>query len=370
MLARDPTQRRDRHQQVFVVLQVVLVVGAIAGGLWVLHRIGALLVALILAALFAYVIAPLVHMAEHPLGLGARRRLSRGPAIALVYVLLAGAMTGGAMAILPSATEQVGEMVALAPAYTRSIVTWERGWSRYYDRLRLPPAVRRNIDASVIEAGTAAVESGRAAAMDLVGAIADVPWLILIPIFAFFFLKDAAHLRRAALASLPHEVRLRAHRLFEELNTTLAAFVRAQLLACLLVGTLSGIGFAVLGTPYPVLLGVLAGVLEFIPLVGPLLVATVASVVGALHAPILVVWTIGFLGILRLVEDYVIYPRLIRRGIHLHPLAVILSVLVGAELDGVAGMFLAVPAIAIATVGYRHWAGWRNDEAPIQLART
>jgi len=109
-----------------------------------------------------------------------------------------------------------------------------------------------------------------------------------------------------------------------------------------------------------VLLGGLAGVLEFIPLVGPLLLAIVASIVGALHAPMLALWAVGFLGVLRLVEDYVVYPRLIRRGISLHPLAVIVAVLSGAELDGVAGMFLAVPTLAIASVVYRHWLGWRS----------
>jgi predicted PurR-regulated permease PerM len=115
----------------------------------------------------------------------------------------------------------------------------------------------------------------------------------------------------------------------------------------------------VLGIPYPLLLGVLAGVMEFIPLVGPLLVAIVVAIVAALHAPILAFWAIGFLGILRLAEDYVIYPRLIGRGIHLHPLAVIVAVLAGADLAGVAGMFLAVPAAALASVLYRHWGEWR-----------
>jgi predicted PurR-regulated permease PerM len=111
-----------------------------------------------------------------------------------------------------------------------------------------------------------------------------------------------------------------------------------------------------------VLLGVLAGVLEFIPLVGPLMLAAVAVTVGALHAPILALWAVGFLGGLRLVEDYVIYLRLIRRGIHLHPLAVIVAILIGAELDGVAGMFLAVPTAAIASVVYRHWLEWRSRD--------
>ena len=118
-----------------------------------------------------------------------------------------------------------------------------------------------------------------------------------------------------------------------------------------------------MGIPYPVLLGVLAGVLELIPLVGPLTLAIVAALVGALHAPVLALWAIGFLAVLRIVEDYVIYPRLIRCGIEVHPLAVIVAILAGAELDGVAGVFLAVPVAAIASVLYRHWMGWRVCDA-------
>ncbi len=148
--------------------------------------------------------------------------------------------------------------------------------------------------------------------------------------------------------------------MFKELNATLAAYIRAQLVACVLVGTICGVAFAVLGVPYPVLLGVLAGVLEFVPLIGPLLAGIVASIVAALHAPLSALWVCGFLGVLRIVEDYVVYLRLVRHGVHLHPLAVIVAVLAGLELGGVAGMFLAIPAVAIASVIYRHWLEWHG----------
>jgi predicted PurR-regulated permease PerM len=156
--------------------------------------------------------------------------------------------------------------------------------------------------------------------------------------------------------------------LFEEMNATLAAYVRAQLIACAVVGSLSGIGFALLGNPYAILLGVLAAVLEFVPLVGPLVVAVVAVVVAALHDPMLAVWTAVFLTVLRVVEDYVIYPRLIGRDIHLHPLVVILAVLAGAELDGIAGIFIAVPIVALGTVTARHWLEWRGREPEAAVA--
>lgn len=349
--------------QTRVVLQILLIIAGIALGLWALHRLSSIALVLILAASFAYIIAPLVELAQRPIRLaGRRRRLSRGAAIALVYLLMAGSVSGAVALLLPSATEQVNEVIVRAPAYAQSILTWEHGWSRYYGRLRIPLELRQSIDQSVLAASQGAAESLRGSVLALVGALSYVPWLLLIPILAFFLLKDAASLRRTIVTALPHHGQLRGHRLFEELNATLAAYIRAQLLACVLVGTLSGVGFALLGIPYPVLLGVLAGVLEFIPLVGPLVLATVAAVIGALHAPMLALWAVGFLGVLRLVEDYVIYPRLMRRGIRLHPLAVILAVLAGAELNGVAGMFLSVPTVALATVVYRHWLEWRSGD--------
>jgi predicted PurR-regulated permease PerM len=343
--------------------RLLVIIAATVLGVWVLYELAAVVLILIFAALFAYVVAPLVHLAERPIRMTSRRRrLPRGIAIVLIYVLMAGVLSGGGALLLPSATEQVDDMIASAPAYAQSVVAWERDWSRYYDRLRIPLELRRSIDQSVFAAGQAAVASSQASVFALAGALSNLPWLMLVPILAFFLLKDAASFRQSILTALPHRARLHGHRLLEDLNATLGAYIRAQLLACAVAGVVCGIAFAVLGVPYPLLLGALAGVLEFIPLVGPLAVAIVASIVAALHAPVLVLWTAGFLAAFRVVEDYVIYPRLIRRGIPLHPLAVILAVLAGAELLGVAGMFLAVPVVGVLLVVYRHSVTWRRGE--------
>jgi predicted PurR-regulated permease PerM len=360
---RDAALPVDRaaSSQARAILQVLLVVAVVVSGLWMLYRLASVVLVLVVAALFAYVIAPLVHLAGRPVRVAGRpRRLSRGAAIAVVYVLMAGGASMSAALLLPSATEQVNEIILRAPTYAQSFITWKHGWSRYYQRLRLPLELRESIDQSVVAAGEAGVTSARASFVAIVSALTNLPLLILIPIFAFFFLKDAASFRRTVVAALPQRIGARGDRLIEDLNTALAAYVRAQLLACVLVGTLCGVGFAVLGIPYSVLLGVLAGVLEFIPLVGPVLLAIVASIVAALHSPALLFWAIGFLAVLRLAEDYVIYPRLIGRGIELHPFVVILAVLVGAELGGVEGIFLAVPVVAMASVLYRHSRDWRG----------
>lgn len=342
----------------------MLTVGAVILALWALHRIAAVVLILIAAALFAYVIAPLVQLAGHPIRvMGRAYRLPRAAAIGLVYVLMAVGVGVAAMLLLPTVTRQADEAIARVPLYVESALAWEQGWSRYYERLQIPLQLRQWIDESAAAASQASLASVRESIQLIAGRVSTLPWLFMVPVLAFFLLKDAGSIRRIIVIALPFRFRLRSHRLFEDLNTMLAAYVRAQLLACALVGLLCGIGFAVIGLPYAVLLGVLAGALEFIPLVGPFVLAAIASIVGAFHAPATALWTIGFLMALRVAEDYVIYPRLIRRGLELHPLAVIVGVMAGAELDGVAGMFLAVPAVATATVVCRHWLLWRSSDA-------
>src|SRR5207253_10425874 len=208
-----------------------------------------------------------------------------------------------------------------------------------------------------------------AAAQHVLGWVIYLPWLVLIPILSFFLLKDADSFRRSALAMLPRgRLRWRGDEFFQDINSTLAAYIRAQLTACLLVGILCSIGFALIGLPSPLVLGLLAGMLEFVPLIGPLVVAILVAVLAMLH------WGFGmavvvllFLAVLRIVQDYVIYPRIIGQGIHLHPLAVIIAILSGAELAGVAGIFLAIPVVAILTVSYRHWLEHRGSEGLADL---
>ncbi|HKG80237.1 MAG TPA: AI-2E family transporter, partial [Pyrinomonadaceae bacterium] len=126
--------------------------------------------------------------------------------------------------------------------------------------------------------------------------------------------------------------------------------------------------FTLLGLPGGLVMGVLAGAFEFVPLVGPLTIAIIAGILAMFHAgPFNAFLVLLFLGVLRIVQDYVVYPRLIGQGIHLHPLAVIFAILAGEKLAGVAGIFLAIPVVAILTVSYRHWMEHRGSEGLADL---
>jgi predicted PurR-regulated permease PerM len=264
--------------------------------------------------------------------------------------------------LLPLLGAQVTEFGRQVPSYIAYARDQLQAWQHFVNTDRLPQALREAIDrtfARTIDAAGESLSHGFGGLLPLLGYL---PWVILIPVVAFFLLKDGKAFRRNILLTLPRgRLRGRGAELFEDINDTLAAYMRAALLACLLVGVLCTIGFVLIGVPYALLFGAVAGLLEFIPLVGPLAVALGATLVTSFHSINQALWVATFLAVLRLAQDYVVFPRLVRRGIHMHPLGVILAILSGAELAGMAGIFLAVPAVAVLSVMHRHLLEYRGS---------
>src|SRR5262249_2134852 len=151
-----------------------------------------------------------------------------------------------------------------------------------------------------------------------------------------------------------------------DVNSALAGYVRAQAAAALIVGGLCTLGFALFGLSYAISLGIVAAILELVPVIGPLMVMLVAAGEAGDRA----IAVVALLVALRVVQDYVIYPRLIRRGMHLSSLAVIVAIWIGAALDGAAGVVLSIPVAGFLSVSARHWREYRSIERLVHDAAT
>ena len=351
--------------QTRVVLRIIVILLAVAALLWIVYKLTTVLLLVVLSIFFAYLVAPLVDLVQRPIRIGARERvMPRGLAIGIVYVVLFFGIGLAIYFLAPQLGAQFPEFKQQATAYYRTITTTSDRLNQYFMQHRMPEGIVKALNNTVLGLIARGGELASAAFERMLGLIIFIPWLVLIPILSFFFLKDADSFRRSVLAMLPRgRLRWRGDEFFQDINSTLAAYIRAQLTACLLIGAVCSVGFALFGLPSPLVLGLIAGMLEFVPLVGPLVVAILAALLALLHSGFgLAFVVLLFLGVLRIVQDYVIYPRIIGEGIHLHPLAVILAILAGAEIAGVAGIFLAIPVIAIITVSYRHWLEHRGSE--------
>lgn len=203
-------------------------------------------------------------------------------------------------------------------------------------------------------------EEVRVVGAEVVRARMVLPWLAGVPILTLLLVAQWPAFHRSAARALPTpHLKWRTDQLLRQVNLVLAAYTRAQALSALIVGVVCGVGFALMKLPNAAMFGIVAGLLETIPIAGPLAVAITATSVAS---PSQVILVLAFLGTLRMVQDYVIYPRLIRQALHLHPLAVVLAIWIGAMLGGVVGVCLAVPTVGVLQVAWRHYREYREIE--------
>src|SRR5437867_5036751 len=247
-----------------LAVRVTLVVLAVAGALCLLYAVSTLLIALIFSILFAYLVAPIVDFVRR------RLHMPEGAAIGIAYCIVFGAIVLAIALFAPyvaDAFKQAPEKMQAAAAQPLSAVS---KW------LHLPGA-----SASMIDRAVAAVTGGIGSALEGIGAMlmhaaSYLPWLVLIPILAFFLLSDAHRMKQSAIGALPARWQADAPALLACIDKALAAYVRAQLAACVIVGAIVGVGLFALGVPFAGLLGLAAGVAEFVPMVGPLAIAILA----------------------------------------------------------------------------------------------
>ena len=170
---------------------------------------------------------------------------------------------------------------------------------------------------------------------------------VIIIFVSFYLLKDGLTIKLWLADLFPHTARRRGLRLFDTLLIALRAYICSQIVMCVITGLVVFAYFKLMGLPYASVFALLSGISEFIPVLGPTIASTLGTLMTASAARELTVQTALFYVALTQVNHNIVYPALVGKSLHLHPVAVILGVVFGGELLGAAGMFLAVPFIVI-----------------------
>jgi len=324
---------------------------------------GAVLV--LLSVFFAHLLAPAVAAIRRRVRIGPRQRpISRPVAIVLIYLAV---FVPGALVWRGAKDNAVHWVRVTAP---RSVERLFSGGSyvpfeRLIVRAPISAIARRGLIDRLEKLVSYIEQEARATLNDLIAAARYAEWLAVTPVLAFLLLTAAPGFQRSTLRVLPHgHLQWRAEEYLRDVNSALAGYVRAQVAAAIIVGFVCVAGFVLIGIPSAVSVGVAAGVLELVPAIGPL----TALIVAGSQAGNKVFAVIAFLGALRVVQDYVIYPRLIRHGMHMPTLAVILTIWLGAALAGAAGVILAIPVAGFLSVSWRHWREYREIERLVNRA--
>ena len=331
---------------------------------WQLSAIAAVIVFLIwllapvlmpfaVAATLAYLGDPLVDRLE-------RAGLDRAWAATIVFVVLLVVLTGVLLLLVPLIVRQVENLVDNLPRYG----AWAQNvaWPWLQRRLHLDPHTfdsDRLLDAVKAHLGSIGDVAGTVLGKVSRSGVGIAMWLtnlVLIPVVAFYLLRDWDRLVGTVDRMLPRSLQPTVAYLARESDRILGAFVRGQLLVMLALGVFYGAGLGLVGLAVGPLIGMVAGLLSFVPYLG-FIVGFVAAIIAALvqygdWSHLLLVGGVFMVG--QLLEGYVLVPRLVGNKIGLHPVAVIFAVLAGGHLFGFLGVLLALPAASVIMVLLRY----------------
>jgi predicted PurR-regulated permease PerM len=301
----------------------------------------------VIALLLAHLLSPLVDLIDR--FLPTSRKRTRTPALALAYIIFVGAVVLVGVQFGSVAVQQAKALGTSFPPMIQSAIT---SWQNTNTGIESLDSLKQQaMDGLKDNLGKMASQLPEAS-VKIVSVVSNLIYLVIIPVLSFFFLKDGREMSRQILELVDvGPGRAMLDDVLADIHLLLAHYMRALMVLSTASFTAYGIFFAILGIPYGVLLAAMGGMLEFIPMIGPLVAGLIIVLVAGVttgHVLVVVIYLIAY----RMFNDYVLSPHLMHRGVAIHPLLALFGVFAGAEIAGIAGTFLSVPVLAMVRVVY------------------
>ena len=301
---------------------------------------------ILIARFLYYLLNPLVNLLM-------KMGVKRLAAIALIFILLIGIIVLIFMSIIPNLVEQLVSLARNIPGFISNMQTWLQELANNATRFPLFKELDvdkyiSNLDVSagsIIQQSLTGVTNGLGSVIGKITTI--VLLLVTVPFILFYMLKDGEKLVPNIERLFPEKQRENIKGLLQQLNKTLSDYISGQAIECLFVGTFTFLGYLLIGVDYAFLFGVIAGLTNLIPYLGPYLGLAPALIYTFFDSPTRALLCIVVVIIVQQIDGNVIYPNVIGKSLNIHPLTIILILLVAGNLSGILGVFLGVPVYAI-----------------------
>lgn len=312
-------------------------------GLLVAYILRDVLAILIVSVVFAAALDPIIDSLQ-------RSRLPRTIAILLVYLILIGVLTLIGILFVPLIRDQIDQLRQSIPSlYQRALDLFQQVPSAS----TLPAT---SFDQSLTRL-TASVFSG------IAGVFGGIVTIFGVLVLTFYLTVEEKGFKKFLSAVTPQRNHLRMERIVNTIQSRLGGWLRGQLLLSLIIGIASYVGLLVLGIRFTLVLALFAGLTEAIPIAGPFLGAVPAVIVAYSQSPVRALLVLALYFVIQQLENNFIVPRVMSRTTGLNPAAVIIVMLVGAKLAGIAGIILAIPLTIIGQVLVQELWEHRTAEA-------
>jgi predicted PurR-regulated permease PerM len=341
-----------------VLAWLVLTVLAI----WVLSHFTRTILIVVLAVVLAFAFTPLANFFE--------RWTSRPIAITLAYIVGLAAVIGFGAYVVATAATQISSLVTNLPSYAQQAQALQPQIEGSLLPFGFQPGWLADLQAhavSQLQAVAGAVASDLIPRVgEFFGTVID---LVLVLILSIYLCSNGARIAQWLKTETPGPAKSRARALVSTVNRVIGGYIRGVLLLALLIGVLVGVGMAVLGVPYPALLGVLAFFMEFIPVLGVFIsgAAAILIAVANFHEPIRPLIVLAYFVAIHIIEGDVIGPRIMGRAVGIHPATGLIALAAGTEVFGIWGALFAAPlAGLLQSIAVALWVELR-DVSPKQV---
>jgi predicted PurR-regulated permease PerM len=338
LIPRIRITRGERNRLILVGLAAFVL-------LWLLFNAWDALGPFVIALVLAYLMAPLVDRLA--------RVMPRVVAILLVYLVFIGVVAGLLTWLIPAVVHQVRDLADNIPAYQKQLEGFGSDLVQWYQSLPISPDVRQSIENAVRNSFGAIGSVVQQALVNtfkaVTGAFGYMIGLLIIPFWLFYVLKDKDRGITALNEMLPRAWRNDVWRIFRIINGILSSYIRGQLLLGLVVGVAVTIGMLIVGAPYAILLGLISGLTEIVPVIGPILGAIPGLAVAAFHPEgwLMVVKVLAVYIIVQQLENNLLVPKIQGDSVKLHPSIIMVAIVVGSQVMGLIGLVIAVPVAAM-----------------------
>jgi len=348
-----------------------LVLLALVTVFWVLWTVRGALVPFFIGAILVYLLAPLVTLYERLLPFHRRMPgLARTVAILATYLTAAAVLAGIGLLLVPPLIRQTTEFVQATPGYWQTINEQVNNLLAQYEA-NVPATIRTQIESALGNLWSMALQGVQRAMRltfgALTAAIGFFSALVLVPFWMYYVLKDSERALQWFCGLWPADWREDVRALVKIVDRTLAAYIRGQLFLGLVIGVAVGVAMWAIGMTQPIVLGLIAGVLELVPILGPILTFIVIALVALATDPGKLVWVgLAFIVIQQL-ENNLLVPRVHGYVVDMNPAVVMVLVVTGGALWGLPGMVVMVPLAAVVRDAFRYlYRRWSDLDAAAQ----
>lgn len=313
---------RVMRQRIDISHRTIIFIALFIISLWIIYLIRGLLIILFVSIIFVSALSPLVKFLI-------KLKLPKVLSIAIAYVFIVAAVAGLLVSILPPLIEQTNKLISASPALI----------AQFFNIT--------NIDRSVFSSEITSISKNLFSIT--LSLFDNLLTIIFVLVLTFYMLLEQENLE-TRLASLFKSREERVRRSLTKIEDKLGAWLQGQLILSLVIGVLSYVGLTILNIPFALPLAMIAGIMEVIPVIGPIISALPAIFLAFTVSPILSVAVAVMYLIVQQLENHLIVPQVMKRAVGLNPLIVILAIAIGSRLLGIAGALLAVPMAAVVQI--------------------